>query len=151
MAAQREDIVALVEPLARSAGYDLEAVQLRSAGRRSQLTVVVDADVVDSDGLAELSRTVSEALDVADLMGATPYTLEVSSRGVDAPLSLPRHWRRNIGRLVEISRHGDQAPITGRIEAADEDQATVSGQIVLYGEVERARVQVEFSAAKEGR
>lgn len=150
MAVEHEDIVALVEPLAQSAGYDLEAVRLRSAGRRSQLVVVVDADRVDSDGLAEFSRAVSEALDTADLMGETPYTLEVSSRGVDAPLTLPRHWRRNVGRLVEVTTLSGGAPLTGRIEAADETAATVSGQAVPYEEIERARIQVEFTPAKEG-
>lgn len=139
-----EEITAVVEPVVVARGFDLESVKLRAAGRHSQLIVIVDADVVDSDGLAEVSRDVSEALDATDVMGDAAYTLEVSSRGVDAPLTLPRHWRRNVGRLVQVSlTSGGQ--VDGRIESADEDSVVIAGETVDLGDVAKARVQVEFT------
>lgn len=139
-----EDIAAVVEPAVVARGFDLESVRLRAAGRHSQLLVVVDADVVDSDRLAEVSRDVSQALDDSDVMGESPYTLEVSSRGVDAPLSLPRHWRRNIGRLVQVTLATGKE-VDGRIEAASDDSAVITGQTVPFSEIAKARVQVEFT------
>lgn len=139
-----EDITAVVEPVVVAKGFDLESVRLRAAGRHSQLIVVVDADVVDSDGIAEVSRDVSEALDASDVMGESAYTLEVSSRGVDAPLTQPRHWRRNVGRLVQINLTSG-AQVSGRIEAADESTVVVAGETVDLDDVAKAQVQVEFT------
>jgi ribosome maturation factor RimP len=130
-------------------GLDLEAVDLSSAGRRRLLRVAVDKDGgVTMDDIADATREVSRVLDDTDLMGEHPYTLEVSSPGVDRPLTLPRHWRRNASRLVKVTfRDGD--PVTGRIVASDEDGATLevdgAERRVEYAEVKKARVQIEFT------
>ena len=85
-------------------GLDLEAVDLSRAGKRSVLRVAVDKDGgVDLDDIAAATGEVSRVLDDSDVMGQSPYTLEVSSPGVDRPLTLPRHWRRNAGRLVKAA------------------------------------------------
>ena len=92
-----------VAPLVTAAGLDLEDVVVRPAGRRSLVRVVVDSDGgVSLDAVASISGAISEALDEAGVMGQTPYTLEVSSPGVDRPLTEPRHWRRARGRLVQV-------------------------------------------------
>src|SRR5215216_6418819 len=91
----------LAEPI-EALGLDLEAVDLSKAGKRSVLRVAVDKDGgVDMDDVAAATREVSQLLDESDVMGGGSYTLEVSSPGVDRPLTLPRHWRRNAGRLVK--------------------------------------------------
>ena len=60
------------------------------------LRVAVDKDGgVTLDDVADATREVNRVLDGSDVMGEQPYTLEVTSRGVDRPLTLPRHWRRN--------------------------------------------------------
>ncbi|MCB0914390.1 MAG: ribosome maturation factor RimP [Actinobacteria bacterium] len=133
----------IVDPVVAEAGYDLEGVTVRPAGKRTQVIVTVDADVVDSDGLAELSRGISVALDSSDAMGEQAYTLEVSSRGVATPLTLPRHWRRNVGRLVAVHMV-DGTGFEARLTGADEVRATFEDRHVPYQEVERAVVQVEF-------
>ena len=98
-------VLALLEPVVAGAGYDLEDLTVSAAGKRSVVRVLVDKDGgVTLDDVADVSRLVSEALDAADeqdptLLG-TSYVLEVSSPGVDRPLTEPRHWRRNVGRLV---------------------------------------------------
>ena len=144
----RDRLVALLTGPLTSVGVDLEAVELGSAGRRRMLRVAVDKDGGPTmDDLAEATREVSRLLDETDVMGDQPYTLEVSSRGVDRPLSLPRHWRRNQDRLVKVDPV-DGAPVTGRIVAADDDAVTldVAGaeRRIPYAQVRRARVQIEF-------
>ena len=98
----------LLAPIVRAAGMDLESVRVGSAGRRRLLRVIVDADGgVSLDDIALVSREVSARLDATGAMGEAPYTLEVSSPGVDRPLTLPRHWRRAVGRLVRVPLAGD--------------------------------------------
>jgi ribosome maturation factor RimP len=148
-AGQRERLSALLEPVVSATGYDLEAVSVTQAGRRSVVRVIVDGDEgVSLDAVAEISQSVSAALDADDsAMGSAPYTLEVSSPGIERPLTLPRHWRRNTGRLVSV-RHGD-TEVTGRIVEADDARVVldVDGRAVEapYAELGPGSVQVEFS------
>lgn len=138
----------LLAPVVGALGVDLDAVELASAGRRTVLRVVVDRDgVLTLDDIADLTRAVSRQLDVSDAMGERAYTLEVSSRGVDRPLTLPRHWVRNAGRLVRVRLvHGGE--LTGRVMTADDDGVALDvdggARQVAYAEVDRAQVQVEF-------
>ena len=100
------------------------------------------------DDIADASKAASEALDRADVTGAAPYTLEVTSRGVSRPLELPRHWRRNTGRLVAV-RVCEGDTITGRIVSSSEDgvRLDVDGDTreIRFGDVDRALVQVELN------
>lgn len=149
--ATRDRIADLLAPVLAADGLDLEAVELASAGRRSVVRVVVDADGgVNLDRIADASRQLGKVLDNADFMGSGSYTLEVTSRGVDRPLTAPRHWRRNVGRLVKVTTH-EGGRLEGRITASDETGAelTVDGESqsrrVEYDQVAKARIQVEFS------
>lgn len=137
----------LATPL-ESLGLDLEGVDLSKAGKRSVLRVAVDKDGgVDMDDIAEATKAVSAVLDESDLMGNGAFTLEVSSPGVDRPLTLPRHWRRNATRLVKVDLV-DGNELTGRIHSADDDAAVVdvdgAQRTLAYSEVARARIQIEF-------
>ncbi|HET8970411.1 MAG TPA: ribosome maturation factor RimP, partial [Candidatus Nanopelagicales bacterium] len=139
---------ALLAPVAADAGLDLEDVEVRAAGRRRLVRVLVDADErVSLDQVAEVSRRISDALDTSDLLGDQPYTLEVSSPGVDRPLTEPRHWRRNAGRLVEVTPAAG-AVITGRILSSDEVGVQLDlptgRESLAYADITRAQVQVEF-------
>jgi ribosome maturation factor RimP len=147
MSVDTHAVAGLIEPVVTAAQFDLEAVDIKPAGRRSRLIITVDADVVDSDGLATLSREISKTLDDHDALGASAYTLEVTSRGVDAPLTQPRHWRRNRDRLVRI-RTTDGQSRTGRIGDSDDEQVTIDNDQVAYNDIERAVVEVEFSPRK---
>lgn len=148
----------VLAPAVAPLGLELEAVELANAGRRRLLRVIVDADAdagtsgLTLDRLADATRAVSQALDDADAMGEQPYTLEVTSPGVDRPLTLPRHWRRNVGRKVAVTTT-DQTRRTGRIRAVGETSVTldVGGTEVEmpYDDITKALVQVEFNR-KEG-
>lgn len=152
---------ALLAGVLAEAGFDLEEIELRRVGARSVLTLAVDRDGgVDLDGVARASQLVSGYLDQADSAGelppvlAAPYTLEVASRGVDAPLTAPRHWQRNTGRLVRLRRR-EGGPLLGRIVTADATGVALSVdgtvQRIDYGQVTGATIEVEFGSTHGSR
>jgi ribosome maturation factor RimP len=152
--ASRARLLQLLAPAVQATGHDLEDLTVSPAGRRKVVRVVVDKDGgVTLDDIAEVSRVVSDVLDQpeAEAALAGAYTLEVTSPGVDRPLTQPRHWRRSAGRLVKVKPAGGQGPdtVTGRVVEADEAQVTldVAGvkRAFLYAEIAHAVVQVEFS------
>ena len=150
-AVSRQRVRDAVEPVVTDAGYDLEDVTVTTAGRRSVVRVVVDRDGgIDLDAVAEVSRVVSEALDATNATGEAPYTLEVTSPGVDRPLTEPRHWRRNVGRLVRASV-SDGGSVTGRVVEADDRRVVldVDGRQreIGYDALGAGKVQVEFNRA----
>lgn len=142
----------LTPPLA-ALGLDLEDVDVTAAGKRRLLRVAVDKDGgVTMDDVADGTREVSRILDETDVMGSQPYTLEVGSPGVDRPLTMPRHWRRNTDRLVKV-KLSDDSELTGRIVGNDDDTATLlvddEQHVVSLGDVARARVQIELKRKEE--
>lgn len=146
----------LVEPVVVAEGLDLEDIAVSRMGRRYLVRVTVDADGgIGHDELSDVSRAVSRALDEAEDRDGelTPdsYTLELSSPGIDRPLTLPRHWQRNVGRLVAVRAGGRQ--VTGRVTATDERGVTleVNGQSVdaSFADLGPGRVQVEFTRLAE--
>jgi ribosome maturation factor RimP len=156
LAGQRARMRAVVEPVLAASGYDLEALSVKRVGRRHLVRVIVDGDDgVNLDTVAELSRDISAALDAAEESGgdlvAGEYELEVSSPGVDRPLTLPRHWRRNAGRLVKVTV-ADRS-VVGRVTAADEAgiELDVEGQPrrLEYAQLGPGRVQIEFTRLTE--
>ena len=164
-----ERLTAWIQPVVTDAGYDLEELVVTPAGRRSVVRVVVDRDQgITLDDIADVSRAVSEALDSNDDgMGRTPYVLEVTSPGVDRPLTDPRHWRRNTGRLVQVpvGPTGSTEQLTGRITAVDDAGVTLAVEakgkpgakkrppqprLVPWAELGAGRVQVEFGRGGPG-
>jgi ribosome maturation factor RimP len=152
-------IAGVLTPILAQLGLELEAVEIIPAGKRRLLRVVVDGDGPKGSGpllddIAAASKAASEALDRADVTGAAPYTLEVTSRGVSRPLELPRHWRRNTGRLVAV-RLCEGDTITGRIVSSSEDvvRLDVDGDTreIRFVDVERALVQVELNRPRAAR
>lgn len=157
--AEAQRLTEILYPIVTAAGMDLESVRVSRAGRRLLVRVVVDGDNgVSLDDAADVSRAVSAELDATDAMGNVPYTLEVSSPGVDRPLTEPKHWRRAAGRLVKVALLGNRGSnsdgkpgdgqLTGRVSAADGDGVTleVDGQrrSFRYDELGSGSIQVEF-------
>lgn len=146
----------VVNEVVIAAGFDLEELAVRAAGRRRIVRVVIDGDDgVTLDAAADVSRAISERLDAAgeaDPTGSAPYTLEVTSPGVGRPLTLPRHFRRARTRLVSIST-ADGKETAGHVLGVDETAVTlvlsgrkgVSRISVPLADIVRARVEVEFS------
>jgi len=156
-AADAERIVGLLEPTVTAMGMDLEDVRITSAGRRRLLRIVVDADGgVTLDDMALVSRELSATLDRAAAMGEAPYTLEVSSPGVDRPLTEPKHWRRAVGRVVTAPLRAQPtaagAPagsVTGRVAGADSSGVRIdvdgASREFGYSELGPGRIQIEFA------
>jgi len=150
--ATRDQIEAELAGPLRALELDLESVEITPAGKRRILRVSVDKDGgVTLDDVADATREVSRVLDDSDVMGEMGYTLEVTSRGVDKPLALPRHWRRNADRLVKVDL-ADGDTVTGRITTSDDTAARldVDGSVreVAYADVAKAMVQIEFNRRK---
>ena len=150
LTAARARVTAVIEPVVSAAGYDLEDVSLSRAGRRHVVRVLVDADGgINLDDVAVVSREISNALDAAEQAGgevlAGEYQLEVSSPGVDRPLTQPRHWRRNVGRLVAVNG------LTGRVTAADDEGIVLDQREIRYADLGPGKVQIEFKRMDEAR
>ena len=158
-------LTAAVGPVVTAAGYDLEELVVRAAGQRSVVRVVVDRDEgISLDDVADVSRAISDVLDADEQdAGRAPYVLEVTSPGVDRPLTAPRHWRRNAGRLVAVEVGPEKAreQVTARLLRVEDGGVVLSvekggakkGQVrravgertVPWAELGEGRVQVEFS------
>jgi ribosome maturation factor RimP len=137
-----------IRPVVHASGMDLESVRVSAAGRRRLLRVVVDSDRgVSLDDAAAVSREISLVLDKSGVMGDYPYTLEVSSPGVDRPLTQPRHWRRAAGRLVTV-KVAEAGEVTGRVVSADADEVVLdidgARQRFGYPRLGPGAIQIEF-------
>ncbi len=150
----------LVEPGLADLGLLVDDLTITPAGRRRVVRVAVDRAIrtdgdttepskpLTLDEVADATRVVGAALDESDAMGAQPYVLEVTSPGVDRPLREPRHYRRNVGRLVAVTPLEGVA-VTGRVVRAGAESVTLvvegAETTIPYAEVSRAVVQVEFT------
>jgi len=148
-----EKITELVQPAVESAGFFLEDVHVLSPGSHRIITCIVDGQTpLNLDQVTSVSRNISELLDTADFMGETAFTLEVTSPGVDRPLILPRHWQKNLKRLVKVVNL-DGSVVSGRISAVEESHVVLIEDIkgkskehtVAFADVKRATVEIEFN------
>ena len=146
----------LVTPVVAGAGYDLEDLTVTAAGKRSVVRVLVDKDGgVDPRRRRRRQPRASARRSTrptrrSPTCSATSYVLEVSSPGVDRPLTEPRHWRRNIGRLVVGHAAPTAARSTGRVAVGRRRPRVMldvdgSEAVLPYAELARGAVQVEFS------
>jgi len=141
---KKEDISDAVTPALSALGFYLEDVTITSAGRRSMLTIIVDGDShLSLDQVTSATKAIGEIVESIQSLGETPFTLEVTSPGLDRPLTKPRHWRKNIDRLVKIVLL-DGNEIKGRIKAASELSATVDESEIKFSDIKRASLEVEF-------
>jgi len=148
-----EKITELVQPVVESAGFFLEDVHVLSPGNHRIITCIVDGQTpLNLDQVTSVSRNISELLDTAEFMGETAFTLEVTSPGVDRPLTLARHWQKNVNRLVRVV-HLDGSVTAGRITSAESTHAILVEDIkgkskehtVEFADVKRATVEIEFN------
>jgi ribosome maturation factor RimP len=146
---KKEEISAVITPALSNLGLYLEDITITSAGRRSMLTVIVDGDAhLSLDQVTVATKAISELVENVQSLGQTPFTLEVTSPGLDRPLTKPRHWRKNIDRLVKIVLL-DGKEIIGRIKGASEISASVDEQVINFVDIKRAKLEVEFKQVKK--
>lgn len=156
--ALKDQIFEHIAPALQKAGYFLEDVNLVSPGKHRIVTVIVDgAQSLSLDEVTVASKLVSELLDQASFMGDAPFTLEVTSPGIDRPLTLPRHFTKNIDRLVKVTKI-DGTSFTGRILSNTESEITLSVTekketkevTISLTEIKRAQVEIEFNRKDGG-
>ncbi len=147
----QDELIKELTPVLADHGLELDALEVVSAGKRRVLRVVVDGDGPAGTGptlddVASATRSVSSALDDSRAVGNAPYVLEVTSRGVNRPLTKPQHWRRNIGRLVAI-KYVDGSKTEGRIDSVTENQVTLLGADsgIDFSDIDRALITVEMN------
>jgi ribosome maturation factor RimP len=152
----------VLSPALAGIGLLLEDLTVTPAGNRRVLRVLVDAQQTTApplslDDVAEASKVVSQVLDESDAMGQQPYVLEVSTPGVDRALTQPRHFARNVHRLVRVVLV-DGETVQGRVDSAGdtlvlqvpEAKGTTDSRVLEWPQVARGHVQVEFSRSDEG-
>ncbi|MEW1954241.1 ribosome maturation factor RimP [Terrabacter sp. NPDC080008] len=162
-----QEIRATLEPVLAPLGLVVEDVSVSPAGKRRLVRVLVDSDIsgldasdgtsvvppLSLDAVADATRAVSDELDAGDVMGQSPYVLEVSSPGVGRPLASRDQLRRQVGRLLEVV-HRDGTD-TGRLVEVGADTLTLevpatkktperTVHLAIDG-VQRGTVQVEFT------
>ena len=151
--ALKDQISELITPALQQAGYFLEDVNLVTPGQHRIVTIIVDGEsALNLDQVTVATKMISELLDEAQFMGETPFTLEVTSPGVDRPLTQPRHFSKNADRLLKIVKT-DGEVVTGRISSNTENDVTLlvtekkeSKDVVLkFSEIKRATVEIEFN------
>lgn len=155
--ALKDQISELITPALQQAGYFLEDINVVSPGNHRIVTVIVDGEsALNLDQVTVASKLVSELIDEASFMGETPFTLEVTSPGIDRPLTLPRHFAKNVTRLVKITK-SDGVVITGRITSNTDADVTLTVTekketkevIVALADIKRAVVEIEFNRKDE--
>jgi ribosome maturation factor RimP len=151
--ALKDQISELVTPAVSDLGFYLEDVHVATPGSHRIVTCIVDGDAsLNLDQVTSVSRVISELLDEAAFMGETPFTLEVTSPGVDRPLTQPRHFAKNVDRLLKIIKL-DGSDVTGRILSNTDTDVTLTvtvkketiEQTVSLADIKRAVVEIEFN------
>jgi len=143
-----EEIAVAITPAIEAAGYYLEEVTLTPAGKRKIMTVIVDGDTnLSLDQVTAVSKEVSAIVEVLPALGDTPFTLEVTSPGVDRPLTHPRHWRKNHGRLITVTLE-DGKVVKGRIGDSTEIDVEIDSLKIAYAAMKRALIEIEFKSLK---
>ena len=151
--ALKDQISELVTPAVSDLGFYLEDVHVATPGSHRIVTCIVDGDAsLNLDQVTTVSRVISELLDEAAFMGETPFTLEVTSPGVDRPLTQPRHFAKNVDRLLKIIKL-DGSEVIGRILSNTDQDVTLTvtvkkettEQTVSLSDIKRAVVEIEFN------
>jgi ribosome maturation factor RimP len=151
--ALKDQISELVTPAVTEQGFYLEDVHVATPGSHRIVTCIVDGDsALNLDQVTSVSRVISELLDEATFMGETPFTLEVTSPGVDRPLTLPRHFAKNIDRLLKVIKV-DGSEVKGRILSNTDEDVTLTvtvkketrEDVISIADIKRAVVEIEFN------
>ena len=144
-----EVISSTLAPIISGSGFYLEEVTLSSDAPKI-LTVIIDGDTpLDLDQVTSVTKEISELLEQLPELGDFPFTLEVSSPGIDRPLTLPRHWRKNLGRLVTITLQ-DGSVVKGRIGELVDQLIKIDERELALSDITRAQVEIEFKSLKKG-
>ena len=143
-----DEISAVIAPVVAASGNYLEEVTITPDGKSRILTVIVDSDThLNLDQVTAVTREISDLLETHPALGDQPFTLEVTSPGIDRPLTEVRHWKKNHGRLVNaIGIDGKE--IKGRIEEVVDGVVVIGEHQIPLADIEKAMIEIEFKSIK---
>ena len=144
------NLTELLNPAVTCAGFVLEEVTVTPVGKRRLISVVVDCENRNPslDEVTVVSKEVSAILDTYSQLGEMPFTLEVTTPGIDRPLTELRHWKKNVGRLVKITPHTGEKYVS-RIKEVLPREVILENkgkeETISFSEISRALIEVEFN------
>ena len=153
----KDSIADLIRPVVENAGFFLEDVFTSNPGDHRIVTCMVDSlKPLNLDEVALISREISAILDESPLLIEGAFTLEVTSPGIERPLTLPRHWTKNLTRIIKVTLKND-TEVSGRLSEFDQTRAVLIENIkgrmksheVVFAEIKRAQVEIEFNRKDE--
>jgi ribosome maturation factor RimP len=140
----QDDVSNAIRPIIEASGNYLEEVKIVAAGKRKLITVIVDGDTyLNLDQVTQITKLISEEIENLKALGDGAFTLEVTSPGIDRPLTLPRHWKKNIGKLVKIAQV-DGSQLSGRIAGANELEVELEDATIKFADIKKAQLEIEF-------
>jgi len=150
------ELIAMLEPLAVGNGLELVTVEVAGGQRHRVVRVFLDRENgIDIEAVAEANTWISDALDAFPRLSG-PYTLEVSSPGIERVLRTREHFERFAGSeaLVQTGKPVDgRARFTGQLVGMQGDDVVllIDGQEihVPFEAIERARLKADFGTAVE--
>ena len=154
--ALKESIADLIRPVVEEAGFFLEDVFTSNPGNHRIVTCMVDGiKPLSLDEVTVISKEISAVLDESPLL-TEAFTLEVTSPGIERPLTLPRHWTKNLTRIIRVTLK-DDAEVVGRLTEFDDNRAilieNIKGRMktheVLFADIKKAYVEIEFNRKDE--
>lgn len=143
---------ALTEEVIAGTPYFIVDVEVRGHKGTRVVEIFVDSDTgLSHDDLARISSEVGFLLDVEDVIDGS-YTLEVSSPGIKRPLTMPRQYRKNVGRVLRVkyeSEDGQTETIVGELQAANDEIITITAasgeeRQIPYAAIERAKLELPW-------
>jgi ribosome maturation factor RimP len=152
----KDSIADLIRPVVEDAGFFLEDVFTSNPGNHRIVTCMVDGlKPLSLDEVTVVSKEISALLDESPLL-TEAFTLEVTSPGIERPLTLPRHWTKNVTRIIKVLLN-DDTEVSGRLTEFDETSAilieNIKGRMktheVNFADIKRANVEIEFNRKDE--
>jgi ribosome maturation factor RimP len=154
--ALKDSIADAIRPAVENAGFFLEDVFTSNPGNHRIVTCMIDGiSPLSLDEVTVVSREISAILDESPLLSEA-FTLEVTSPGIERPLTLPRHWTKNLTRIIKVTL-SDDTEVSGRLTEFDETRAilieNIKGRMktheVAFADIKRAHVEIEFNRKDE--
>jgi len=144
------NLTELLNPAVTRAGFVLEEVSVTPVGKRRLISVVVDCENRNPslDEVTVVSKEVSSILDTYSQLGEMPFTLEVTTPGIDRPLTELRHWKKNLGRLVKITPNTGEKYVARIKEVLPREvvlELKNQESNVQFSDIARAQIEVEFN------
>ena len=144
------NLTELLNPAVTRAGFVLEEVSVTPVGKRRLISVVVDCENRNPslDEVTVVSKEVSSILDTYSQLGEIPFTLEVTTPGIDRPLTELRHWKKNIGRLVKITPNTGEKYVARIKEVLPREvvlELKNQESNVQFSDIARAQIEIEFN------